>query len=336
VDKKSILSYSAWTTAKPHNLKIGLSFGGGLDSFATHCVFSKAFLIHEKNFKHNDYTHDLIRSETYGKNAISIESNNKELCTIHGWTSWIACVATSLLVASDLKLGYIFLGSSLGSVYLNNGKKYSNTQLNNKYPNQWYKIFHQIGIPILTPMAGFSDLLLAKIIPHNSLINQVHYCILGENGNNCHKCWKCFRRDLIITYITGKSLEDHSCNYSYKDNLHIQRLLDKNIIESINEHKLPGIGPTLIYIFVQMASRRHVKEKYPEWLRKYATEIYNYINTMQIDMKFAKLFYDRSLKLFDPYDLNIKKIINKKLVHLSRQIQTMDNKDYYNLENWGH
>jgi len=351
----SIISYGEWiklnkvTGDKP---KIGISFGGGLDSMAAHYLFPKAYLIHEKNYKNMDYTHTMIYNKKYGKKAYSIESNNKELCTMHGWSSWISCVSTSLLLSSDLKLEYIFLGSSLGSVYLNNGRKFFNAH-EKPYVNHWYKIFHEVGIPILTPMAGFSDLLLAKIIPRNVLLTQLNYCTFGIDGRNCHKCWKCFRRDMIISYITGKPIINNIANIVNMDNINninninniillyetnetVRRLMEKYIMEPINENKMPSIGPTLIYILMQVDCRENIKKIYPVWIHKYAKAVNTHIRAMGgLDLDFIKLFYDKSTKLFEQYNIDIKKIINRKLSFIMKQISPMVSKDYSNLENWG-
>lgn len=207
-----LISYGASLNKTTTKSSGALAYGGGLDSTATICLFPELYIIHEERISTEDGMNSSQKDDTknfmrylergwvkwQGK-TFCIESNNKDLCKPDGWTTWISCTATSVLLATDLSLGTIMLGSSIGSANLKNGQPCAN-----KTPNMWVTLFNKIGLNLFSPIAGLTEISLGKIIhrTYPKWFGRITYCIKGKNGANCHKCWKCFRRDVIIDYIT--------------------------------------------------------------------------------------------------------------------------------------
>jgi len=185
-----------------------LAYGGGLDSSATLTMFPELLPIHESRLGFPDRTENFMQQIDNHLSGTSyvIHSNNKDLTTEPGWTGWISCISTSILLVQELNIGVIMLGSSMGSSYLTNGQEYHPVHLNPL--NHWYQLLEKCGIQVCSPIAGLSEFALGNLLhqqksdwlhPHSGII----YCIKGNDGGNCHKCFKCFRRDILIAYITN-------------------------------------------------------------------------------------------------------------------------------------
>jgi 7-cyano-7-deazaguanine synthase in queuosine biosynthesis len=184
-----------------------LAYGGGLDSTATLILFQNVNVIHEKIMDIPDKVIDFLQeiedkwTKWKGK-TYCIESNNKTLCNKSGWTTWVSCISTSVILAQKLGIGYILLGSSLGSYY-------SNGEFKEYHENEWTKLFRKLGLQVFSPIAGLSELSLGKIIlkTYPNWIDKITYCIKGENGSNCKKCLKCFRRYVLTSYLKGEEID---------------------------------------------------------------------------------------------------------------------------------
>lgn len=225
----TLLPYST----KSKEPKLALAYGGGLDSTSTICLFPEAYIIHEKRIACTTVSKNMVNNQNQYKDATEsfmkdlergwtkwkgktfcIGSNNKELCEPDGWTTWISCTATSILLATDLSLSAILLGSSIGSSNIKNGQVHINSN-----PNIWFTLFNQVGLPVFSPIAGLTEISLSKIIykTYPKWLSKITYCIKDkDNGHNCYKCWKCFRRQVIINYIIHSSVitnEDNQTNH---------------------------------------------------------------------------------------------------------------------------
>lgn len=197
------LNLRPWTPGK----KLSLAYGGGLDSTATLALFQDVFIIHEAREGHKDQTrtflkrleHDWIKWQ--GK-TLCIDSNNKDLTKNlpGGWCTWVACISTSILLAEVLDLGYILLGSSLGSSYLSGAKFHP---IHEYRKNEWQKLFDKLDLKVFSPIAGLSEIALGKVLSktYPEWLTKITYCYSGKDGGNCYKCTKCFRREVIITYL---------------------------------------------------------------------------------------------------------------------------------------
>lgn len=191
-----------------------LAFGGGLDSTAVKCLFPGAHIVHEKKWNHRTTKNgvdELIsimdRRPQSGQSHV-IASNSRSLTRPTGWTGWISCIATSLLVASDHPTNNILLGSSLASL-LGGGKRFIGVN-GKEFPgtNIWTSLLkHTVGINLFCPVAGLSEVALVKIIKQTSqlYLKKCTWC-LKKNGYPCHSCFKCLRRDLLIFYEAAQGV----------------------------------------------------------------------------------------------------------------------------------
>ena len=191
--------------------KMAISFGGGTDSMAVHALYPEAVIVHETTQLANgsivpdDAIKYINHLTSQNKLAFSIATNNRRtVAKPSGWTSWASAVATSVLIATDYDIGYITTGTIFGTAFFQNGKKYFPASDPNKI-NRWNNAFNTIGLKLFSPVAGITEVGTASICNQSNLLDWAVSC-QHNNGNECHKCSKCFRKDTILSRFGIKSL----------------------------------------------------------------------------------------------------------------------------------
>lgn len=194
--------------------KISISFGGGVDSLALYSLYPDSIVVHEQTKLPNGtiVKENVIDTINYindiGGTAISFANTSRRgISKPSGWATWAACTANAVLIAQDYNIGVILTGSVLGSGFLSNGKKFIKGTTKPEQRNKWLVAFERIGIPMIPATAGLTEYGNMLILKKNKLIDKAVWCFL-DNGNNCHKCWKCFRRDTIINSIIPNHFPD--------------------------------------------------------------------------------------------------------------------------------
>lgn len=190
---------------------ISVSYGGGMDSTALYGLFPEAIYVHEQTMipngsivKDNSIKNIEIINKNGGKAISFYNTNRRGISQPSGWATWTACAANALLISTDYNIGYIFTGTVLGSMFLRNGSKYFPA---NEKKNIWVETFKRIGIPLVQVTGGLTEISNAKILIKSDLINLAVWCNL-DDGDNCYRCWKCFRRDTILNYLSYKNYSD--------------------------------------------------------------------------------------------------------------------------------
>lgn len=219
-----------------------LSFGGGLDSLATYSLFSALTIVHEKDERLSAKSGVEVLLDKIGHRAFVIETNSRTLTEPVGWTGWIGCIATSLLVATDLGTTNIVLGSSMGAI-IGSCAKFREKGLEFPMNSIWSKFLDKIGLKLVTPILGLSELALIKLIDRDLL----EYCIWCEKdrGYPCKKCSKCFRRYLLLADHLDKVRD---WDWDKYDNIGVYSLLRGSK------------GPTLRYLLEKN------RQNLPNWI----------------------------------------------------------------------
>jgi hypothetical protein len=238
-----------------------------------------------------DYVENDLRNESY-----VIDSNCKHLCKPKGFTTWTNIYIIPLIMSADLDIKNICCGGILSAVILEgNGIKYR--KVFNKC--RWTKFYKNIGINIF-PLC-ISELLSAKIIIEHNLEEKVLYCEI-DNGRPCHKCIKCFRKNLELEYFGYK----HSKSYWQK--------YDKNIIKN----KLSKRPLEWANLYIEIIKNN---KTIPSYIK---SEIKDIIN---INSSFMNKLYAKS---FDYFPNDIKNII---INQLTKYATIMNKNDEKNLKN---
>lgn len=206
-----------------------LAFGGGMDSSAVRALFPDAFLVHEASVRNgnvvpdeaNRVTHDL---EKKGRGSL-VKTNSRFISEPGGWHVWTGSIVTALLEAGRRRAKYIYSGTILGSAFMSNGAKYfdrkKSTQWHGDSGNYWQQIFWDIGLPLVQPLMGCSEILTMRASLNYLNPEDIFYCTRVD-GKACGSCPKCFRRTCISDYIKGETSD-----YSKFDNPSVNAVLDK-------------------------------------------------------------------------------------------------------------
>lgn len=206
-----------------------LAFGGGMDSSAIRALFPEAFVVHEASVKNGqlvtDPANDVTASlQEMGRGSL-VKTNSRYISDPGGWHVWIGSIVTALLEAGKRRAKHIYAGTILGSAFLSNGNKYFDRHVSSKWHgvsgNYWQQLFWDIGIPLVQPLMGCSEILTMDISLKLLSSDEISYCT-ADNGNACGICPKCFRRSCIENFITGKSID-----FSKFDNYHVNAVINR-------------------------------------------------------------------------------------------------------------
>ena len=194
---------------------VAISFGGGVDSSCLHALFPESPLVHEVNISQIDEDIEL-RGAVKAMRKLSnymilriypIKTNARSISKPKGVTSWLSPILPSLMVAVDNRLSGVLIGTNLGTLYLKNGTSYRAAH-NIKNPAR--DSLASVTVPIIQASGGISQYMATKLSADNGIIGEVTFCESGANGNNCGKCMKCLRRELMY----------RSLNINYQRNIH--------------------------------------------------------------------------------------------------------------------
>lgn len=206
-----------------------LAFGGGMDSSAIRALFPEAFVVHEASVRNGvlvpDDANVLTNSlEAKGRGAL-VETNSRFISEPGGWHVWIGSLVTALLEAGKRKARYIYAGTILGSAFMSNGAKYFDRHASSKWHgpsgNYWQQLFWDVGIPMVQPLMGCSEILTMQVSLKYLNKEEISYCT-ADNGKACGICPKCFRRNCIESYLTGSDID-----FRGFDNYSVNAVLNK-------------------------------------------------------------------------------------------------------------
>jgi hypothetical protein len=182
--------------------KLSIALGGGIDSMAAHVLYPEAILTHEMSRNNKgevipDETVSIINEvKDRGGEAYSVISNGRRCITEPtGWTTWVASSATAVLLATDLDIGYIMRGTTSDSLCLRLGKGYQDVHTGEDV-DPWLRGFTQLGLKHFSPVASMTEAGTMKICFDAGVLDQSVSC-QKDNGDECHLCFKCFRKDLL-------------------------------------------------------------------------------------------------------------------------------------------
>ncbi len=211
------------------NGKAVLAFGGGVDSSAVRALFPEAFVIHEASIRDGEEVLDLTNSvveklENEGKGRL-VKTNSRFISDPGGWHIWIGSIVTALLEGAKSGSSYIYSGTILGSAFMSNGNKYFDRHASSKWHgesgNYWQQIFWDIGLPLVQPLMGCSEILTTEATVNAIPKEEVFFCT-AKDGGPCGVCPKCFRRACIQDYLGNKKLD-----FTSFDNIQVNTLLDR-------------------------------------------------------------------------------------------------------------
>lgn len=211
--------------------KAVISYGGGFDSTAIALLFPNASLACSyDSAAEGDRLVEMMRKLGREQNVScfampsTLREFTAEKCR---FPCYAACMVPALLALDFFSAGYIMIGASMETSFLCDCKAYRATHLP-QYENRWNALLRQLGIHVFSPLAGSNQILNAKICIDHGFEDSA-YCFSGTSGACCHKCAKCFRKNLAMCMaLDGTSRERYNEQYwaRYSEKM-IRLALDK-------------------------------------------------------------------------------------------------------------
>jgi len=196
---EKIKKYSSSEKSKP-----GLAFSGGQDSMAalslmpenTVCIFLDRPMNQNSSYD-SDAAYMACESlSQIGYDVRKVESDLEYLRNPVGFPSDLANGVPIILLANYLDIDSIGYGTVLESTYGIGHKEFRDYP--NKPHHRFYgDIFKSAGLEKNFPVGGISEVGTSLINMKSSIGKMSQSCIRGVWKIPCHKCWKCFRKDLL-------------------------------------------------------------------------------------------------------------------------------------------
>jgi hypothetical protein len=295
--------------------KIGIAFGGGVDSTAVHEMFPEAFVVHEAHIIDNDthlFSNNVVPSVTHGvmkdmnpESSRLVTANQRYVSIPGGWHSWPCSTACLLLLATDKNIGLCLTGTVLGSNWLWNGNKFYNRfdaiKFHGLSGNYWQSVFRDIGIPMFSPIDGISEFGSMRLSIDRLNSGVVNYCMAGEKGTHCHKCSKCLR----------KTIERKLVDPNYK--------VDWSSYNTPSIHSFLKKRPLYFGHIFKFASKKKIL---PNWIEEIVSDV------CEISTNWPLKYYPPALKFCpEPWKVLLKE-------RISNSFEYMDKEEIAELEAW--
>lgn len=278
--------------------KMALSFGGGIDSSAVRAMFPEAYIVHEAHTKGGievkSHSAEVVRS--FGKEkGMVVTTNARYLNKPGGWATWPCSTCTSLLLATDMGFGIILTGSILGSSFLWNGSRYwdrlAARKIHGLSGNYWQSTFEAIGLPMFSPVTGVSEFQTMTLSLPYLNCNEVVYC-QESDGHPCFKCTKCFRRDVIRSFVSN----DYQSNWEPYNTEFIKQFLQKRPLYFGHIFSTAtSISPERFPKWVVDAVSDGVQSIQKDWAMRCYTKSFDLC-----DVLWSKLIQDRVAEFVEP------------------------------------
>ena len=204
--------------ARPSSGRHALSFSGGADSTAALAVMPHStepvFMLRSESKSRTLYdSQAAIEScrqlSKLGYRVHIIESDFEYLRQPIGFPTDLSVATPAILIAESRGFESIAFGTILESSFGTSGKSFRNYSDSSHY-RLWSRMFESVGLGYSLPVAGISEV-GSSIICRNHPIGRVHQsCIRGKWEEPCNKCWKCFRKNTLMSALNDEEIT-HSC-----------------------------------------------------------------------------------------------------------------------------
>jgi len=190
-----------------------LAFSGGADSCAalaimpsrTIGIFLKRPMKKDSKYDHNAPLEICNLLKNAGFDIRIIESNLENIRSPTGFPTDLANSIPALLLSQELRLDSISFGTVLESAFGIGHQNYIEYSKGSHW-RFYSKIFSAVGINLSLPVSGVSEVGTTMIGGVSSIASLSQSCIRGKHKKPCLRCWKCFRKELLIYSLGFKSM----------------------------------------------------------------------------------------------------------------------------------
>ena len=195
-----------------------LSFSGGADSMAALAVMPQStesiFMLRSKRGTRTLYDSEAAEEScrqlrNLGFIVHIVESDFEYLREPIGFPTDLAVSSPAILLAESRNFASIAFGTILESAFGTSGVKFRNYSDSSHY-RLWKALFESVGLGYSLPVAGVSEVGTAKLCIELPIGRFHQSCIRGKWGNPCNSCWKCFRKNTLISALEGRPISDIS------------------------------------------------------------------------------------------------------------------------------
>ncbi|MFZ3585014.1 DUF6395 domain-containing protein [Loktanella sp. DJP18] len=117
------------------------------------------------------------------------------------WTN----AAGAVLISDMFNINSISFGMIMESAYFLGHPHYSDLKKRSVY-SAWAPIFEAVGLPISLPTSGLSEVLTSKMAAIKGDTWSAQSCVRGNADEPCMRCFKCFRKTILDSRLTGDEL----------------------------------------------------------------------------------------------------------------------------------
>jgi hypothetical protein len=192
----------------------GLAFSGGVDSVAALAVLppQTVSVFVDRHTSADRAGRSLYRPEAAHRTCDELARRRHRVIRVltdieHvrdpvGFPVDVANAAPAVLLADLLDLDSMSWGTIAEAAYRVGHQRFAD------YPHRraylaWAGVFASVGLPIMNPVAGASEVATSSIVLQEDWGALAQSCIRGEVGAPCRNCWKCFRKSLLESALTG-------------------------------------------------------------------------------------------------------------------------------------
>lgn len=196
---------------RPVRDKIIIAFGGGMDSTCLSLLFPEYPVVNQLDtYAQKPAILRLFEKlKTLNKDFTGYThfTNIRSLNEPYGFSGWLCCYLLPLLIAADLQASGIVTGS-VNRFLLQSGYKFNRGVLSWSNPfgtmkagvhKTWSYLFEKLGILQYSPVSGITEMLTTYMVHKHGLSQECLYC-QRVDGAPCHKCVKCFRKNLQLEF----------------------------------------------------------------------------------------------------------------------------------------
>jgi len=205
--------------SRPPGQRLGLMYSGGPDCMAAQVLLDMPMpLFHFRRVGHprvpnratglkGDVQEAIVRQvQSSGEELHVARSNLEYLCKpFPTFPHWVALTVGAVVLAGHLDLGGVVTGRNISGIYLGWGRGFTP---GGEQESQWEALFAAVGLRLIHPLAGASDILSKRISRGHPHYDLARSCVAGTLEGPCLRCKKCLITELMSAAAQGAALTD--------------------------------------------------------------------------------------------------------------------------------
>lgn len=194
-----------------------ISFSGGVDSTASLAVMPRnveLFFMDRLAAKGSECKSMYVKDSAHiacglvaemGFNVFKIKSNLEFIRKPIGFPVDYANGIPAILMADLRNLSCVAWGTVAESAYGVGHARYADFAGRQNF-TRWGGMLEAVGLDFVVPVAGLSEVCTSKIVQYSIYSNVAQSCIRGKKDEPCLNCFKCCRKVLLDSALSGSPI----------------------------------------------------------------------------------------------------------------------------------